>query len=1239
MTIRTISRNTTKISRGRPIVASKKPTSGNKKDKGKGKEKKKEKEENIIRGKEVTIREAASPGQVIYGKAKVGGVVTFITTSQESRAYLVTGDEASSNQAVWTAVATGEAGNAITIELRIVNNSPSVSVGVVGNAITVTLKSTGMTPTSTLSEVMVAVQASGAASALVTIQKSFAGTNGIVAAVGLTSLNYGGGTWLKQFITLACHQITEITKVWCDGELVTFGSTPDLRWGTGLWAGKIFMAVQYGTDDQTVQGDLAGQCPGVWRDTDRQRGCAGVTVIHVYDPTVYPEGYPELSFEIRGKPVYDPRTATTVYSENGALILADMIANTKYGLGSTLPCPTLSIAADICDESVTINSGSEARYRICGAFDTSDGPEKIIAEMEAAIAGKCYERDGDLVIHPGHYVGVLAATFTEADLAGAVEINTHWGKDDSFNGARGTFVDPTQDYNETDIAPVVNSTYLSEDGGVRQWQDFTLNFVPSQTQAQRILKIRLEEIRQGISISLKLKLVGLKAYIGSRIALTLAEFGWTSKMFEVLDSDIVVQNETVTTIEIEAIETASGIFDWNNGEETTVDLADNTDLPSASDVPEPENVLLESGTDQLDKRQDGTIFSRLKVSWDLSSSEFVNFNGGTKIEYKKTTDIAWQSVSPLPGGVTFYRILDVQDGAAYDVRVRHFNILGVESDWVQPTAHTVIGKSAAPSDVPSFGVSLNDFGINLSWEAIPDLDADEYEIRVGASYDAGVYVYRGRGTTFRWEHKAAGTYNFWIKAYDTSLNASANAIQADLTISAPTTPTVTATIDGPNLKLTWTASTGNFAIKEYEIRYGADYASGTVVGIATTNNHTLRVGWGGARTFFVAARDISSNTGSAGSVLVTIENPNPAQSFAVKAVGNNILLDWKAPLASTLPIAEYHVYKGETYVSSILLGVVYGTFHTYVEQLGGTFGYHVLAVDTAGNFSSVVSFTATITVPDNFYIKSQLELVNSGDSAIIDESLWNAIRVEIVPGQPAEQIFFPTASTGPGASLPWMTHFVAGGGVEETWEEWWDNNGWTTWQDAIDYDDLVFPTPTNTGPGHIEWTVDYTVTFSESFIDFLFNVEALGEGATITPSISISTDGVTYTTYSGATQLFAENFRYVKYRIDFQALDNKSLLRLSEATARISLSLDEETQDIQCFAADHASDGTLGYFTKDYLDVEDIQATPTGLVFGVAVVNFDDDPNPESFRVLLFDSEGDPMDGWVNIRIRGAVNP
>lgn len=1121
-------------------------TISSRRDKG-AKSKKRKNKRTVIRGKEVSVTENSSESQIVYGLMKVGGIVTYVDTNSDSKAYLVTGSDEDENELVWTAKTAGSSGNDISI--LIVNpggTNSSTDVNVSGNLITVTLKTSSGRSTATMDNVINKIEANSTANAMVRVRKKDSTKSGKVEAFDETNLSYGGGKWLHQIITIAGHEIHSLEGLYLNNELVTFGASPDPRWGTGKWANKVFMAIQYGSDDQPAQPDLTHQKPDVWTSNHRQRGNAHIYLILVWNQNLFSDGIPEISFLIKGKKCYNPVDGVTAFTQNAALVIADYLTNSKYGLGvswSDIDIPALIQSFYICDEEVPIMSGgTEKRYAINGVFDSSEAPSTILEQMSAAMAGDIVFQQGKWHILAGAYrpaftevvdmsVPVIINTtldsivLSELELRGTFSVSTHLSRSDTFNTVRGTYVNPNNDYKEDDIPEVTNSLYVSQDGGVKRYEDIALNFVTSSNQAQRLLKIELERIRQGITVDWAGTLSCMRFKVGDTVTLTLDRYGWSTKQFEIRQMTFVIEPDGSMGVDMHLRETAAAIFSWSL-EETTVDLSPNTDLPDPTDSAAPSNLTLTSGTSELYRRNDGTIFSRLKVSWDVSTSEFVTTGGFYEIEYKKSSDSSWSTAGQVPGDQTFFHILDVQDGVSYDVRVRSVNTLRYKSDFTTVTGHIVVGKTEPPSDVTNFNAVVSDLGIKFNWDSISDLDVAFYEIREGTVWETATVIARTRsssGNTFNYEVLTGGTHYFLIKAIDT---------------------------------------TGNY----------------------------------------------SSN---AKSVSTTIIGPNPIQNFTVKTATNFILLDWQDPLPSTLSVNKYYVYKGgegDDFEDADLIGTVFGTFHSYIENFGGTFSYWVVAVDIGGNTSTPVLAVATIVPSNDFVIHDDLLLYDSLDSntySTLDDA--------------NSRIIAPTKT------------------ASETWADHFENNSFTTIQDFIDagYINRLEPSD-NTNPAVIIFKVDYGVTFPSIYINFSWLETVLNGTCTVTPQISVSEDDISYTDFS-SSQVFAEDVRYVKYQLTVETDTNDmDLVRLSAFRAILQVQRIEETQIV-------TTDGS-GFvqvdFENTFLDVEDIQVSVNSSTTALVYYDYDfsNVPADQSVDVYTVDIDGDPLASkQVTVRIKGII--
>lgn len=813
---------------------------------------------------------------------------------------------------------------------------------------------------------------------------------------------------LHLVVTFAGHEVDAIEELYLDGEKVIFGASPDPRWSTDIQRidgsvapalNRVFMSPSLGFENQTGNTDLIGQLPSLWTTNHKQRGCAHAYIILKWDTLIFPDGnVPDIEAVIRGKKCFDPRTSTTVWTSNPALIAADYLMDTKLGLGcasSEIDMNYLSAAANVCDESVTlVGGGTEARYVVNGVFKSSDSSEEFLQSIEASMAGNITYVGGVWKIYPGTWRSPTwtvsgegtgtALSLNENDILSEIKVQTRQSRRDTFNGVKGTFISPDHRYEEIEFPPYKNDFYKSQDNNERIWEDVQLPYSTSPSRCQRIAKIAVEESRQGITVELTASLKALTAEVCENMYLSISRFGWVNKLFEIQESEVVIDSDANGSprlgVALYLRETASGIYSWNNGEETNFDLAPNTTLPNPFSVTTPVGLVLTSGTNELYIRNDGTVFTRIKVAWDTMTDFFVTSGGRIEIQYKKTSDTLWNTATPVDGDQTFTHILDVQDGVRYDVRVAAVSAAGIKSHWNYVLNYLVIGKTEPPSQVSGFKGEVTEFGIRLSWNQVPDLDVAEYEIRlgtVGQTWATANFLALVRGTTYASEIKLAASYRYFIKAKDTSGNYSLVASELSAIITAPNPPVTTFEILGIDILFRWTKPTSLFAIDLYEIRESIvtennpnpTFESSTIVVTTKSTTYRARVSFSGTRYFWVTARDIAGNTSTPYLVVITIKPPGAVVGLKGEVIDNNILLRWSASTAGTLPIERYQVYKGNTFPTSVLVGEVAGTFAAIFESVGGDFTYWVVGVDSARNISSPVAVVLRVSEPPDFILR------------------------------------------------------------------------------------------------------------------------------------------------------------------------------------------------------------------------------------------------------------------------------
>lgn len=404
-------------------------------------------------------------------------------------------------------------------------------------------------------------------------------------------------------------------------------------------------------------------------------------------------------------------SATTYYvidTGNNSYYLATSLANALAG--------TYVNITGVGSGTHTISSGAEVRYTCNGTFDTDEKPKDVIGKLLTAMQGSVTYQGGQWTILAGAYRSPTV-TLDEDDLDGPIKVTTRLSRSQTFNAVKGVYVNPLDFYQPTDFPAITNATYLSEDQGERIWKDIELPFTTSGSMAQRIAKIELEKGRQQITVAMPCKLTAFQVQAGDVVNVTNTRFGWSAKPFEVAQWKFATRDDNgVPRLGIDLLlrETASGVYDWNSGEETAIDLAPNTTLPDPFTVQVPGNPSI---TEELyETTGSAGVKSKAIVSWGASSDGFAD---NYQLEYKPATQADFLVMTGIRG--LSAELTDLAPGY-YDFRVQAFNSLGVPSEYSNEVRVEIVGLSAPPSVVSGFSVVASNGFALASWALSPDLD-------------------------------------------------------------------------------------------------------------------------------------------------------------------------------------------------------------------------------------------------------------------------------------------------------------------------------------------------------------------------------------------------------------------------------------------------------------------------------------------------------------------------------------
>ena len=598
--------------------------------------------------------------------------------------------------------------------------------------------------------------------------------------------------FLHIVIAIAGHEINNITKIFFNENEVP--TTQDGSDSNGIarlfpssgnqYEGKARFKVHTGTDSQAADADLVSEITQ-WTTSHRLRGIAYLYVRLNFDSDVYPNGVPNITFEVEGKKVFDPRSSATAFSTNPALCIRDYLLNSDYGLGADtteVNSTNITSVANTCDETVTIAnpSGTEKRFTMNGTFTLNKAPKSILQNMLTTVAGHLIYSNGQFKIRPAIYE-TPAVTLDENDLRTGITLNTRISKKELFNAVKGIYSEPDNNYQPQDYPVLTNSTFETEDNSERIFGEFNFPMTTSSHTVQRLAKIQLLKARQQISFVADFNLDAFELDIGDTVQITNTRLGFSNKTFEVAGWSFSMnqgQEAPTPLVSCEFRETASAVYDFSTSDYSTVSSGKATNLPNATTVSAPSGLTL---TDELVQYNDGTVIVKLVINFTAPTDNFTEL---FEVEVKQLTDADGNSVSDDfkligRGTRTKYEFLNVIDKAQYQVRVRGVNIFGVKSSTITGN-RTIIGQIAPPSDVENFACNIIGKEAHLSFDPVPDLDLSHYRINfspltTGAEWQNSIVLVKKLSRPGTSIVVPAKTGTYLIKAVDKLGNVSINA--------------------------------------------------------------------------------------------------------------------------------------------------------------------------------------------------------------------------------------------------------------------------------------------------------------------------------------------------------------------------------------------------------------------------------------------------------------------------------
>ena len=492
--------------------------------------------------------------------------------------------------------------------------------------------------------------------------------------------------WLV--VAVAGHEIDAFEEVWFNDQKIWDGSYVGSWASAGNTSTSPWVYIGFHKGDQTTADSSLVAASTKWTANHKLLDTAYMVVKLTYDQEQFAQGLPNISTVVRGKKVWHPSHSSPVWSQNPALCIRDYLTDTKYGLGeSTANIASINTALGVCDEAVPLAAGgTQPRYTMDGVIDTADSIKANIENMTGAMIGRLIYSGGKFEIHAGEYVAPTV-TIDESMMVGEISVQTKQSRRNAYNGVKGVFLSEEDNYILADYPAQISSTYATQDGDPI-YLDMPLPYTVNNIRAQRIAKLALFRSRQQEAITIPCNLNAFKFKIGDNINVSNTRLGYSSKVFEVVGYSFGFSSDQMV-VNVEAIETASSIWDWTTSDEEVFLGAGEVALYDGTTAAAPTNLTVTADSYLAD---DGTYSPYFNVTWDYSDDAFVDHY---IVEWRTgSNDYYSQATKTKP-----FEIRSLQQGASYDVRVKAVNEINVSSAYLTGS-QTPATDTTAP-DVPT----------------------------------------------------------------------------------------------------------------------------------------------------------------------------------------------------------------------------------------------------------------------------------------------------------------------------------------------------------------------------------------------------------------------------------------------------------------------------------------------------------------------------------------------------------
>lgn len=497
--------------------------------------------------------------------------------------------------------------------------------------------------------------------------------------------------------------------------------------------------------------------------------------------------------------------------------LASSLANARAGIAVNY--------ADAGSGIQTMTQTGQPQFLCNGSFTTDQAPVNILQTLLTSMGGsgaRAIWISGAWVLRAAAF-RTPTVTLTENDVRkDGFKVLTTVSRRESYNSIKGVFSSPANNWQPSDFPAYSDPTYLAADNNQPSWFDLNLPFTIDPTAAQRIARMELNRSRREITIAqYPCKLTGYQVQAGDTVMITNSRLGWSSKVFDVVNAQLVMEQDQgggmVIGCDLALREIDANAFVWAPSNAQGSKAATRSTLPSAFYIPAAPGVPVI--TEQLYVTRQNAVKSQANIIVAASTNIFVDTY---QFESSPTGEDDWTilGTASTPSLIVY----DIAPGT-YDFRVKAIIARsGTQSAYATFLMQPILGLGAPPADPTNLtGAAISGFA-HLTFDPSPDLDVQIggygrvrwTPLQTSAAYQNGIDMGVKISPTATQVSLplAGGTYMMkWVDSTgNESVNAAMWATNAPSVLSFTSGTTITESPTFGGTKVNCAASAGTLAL-------------------------------------------------------------------------------------------------------------------------------------------------------------------------------------------------------------------------------------------------------------------------------------------------------------------------------------------------------------------------------------------------------------------------------------------